>query len=48
VNGGLTDDNLAYSIKFFQDAGVLKSAISPTDAADLSYMNAVLDEIGRK
>lgn len=48
VNGGLNADNLEYTIKFFEDAGVLKPGLSPDRAADLSYMNAVLDEMGKQ
>lgn len=48
VNGALTPENLQYSIDYF----VLKSSLLPGtklgDVADLSYLNAVLDEIGRQ
>lgn len=48
VNGGLTEENLEYTIDFFVDAAVLEEAIPVEDAADLSHLEAVLEEIGRE
>jgi NitT/TauT family transport system substrate-binding protein len=46
VNGGLSLDNLEFTIKFFKDAGVLEKAISPADATDLSFLEAAVKDIG--
>lgn len=46
-NGGVTAENLEYTIDFFADAGSYPPGLSVEEAADLSHLNAVLDEIGR-
>ena len=48
VNGGLTEEDLQYTIDFFTDAGVLEGDLTVEQAADLSYLEAVLEEIGRQ
>lgn len=48
VNGGLTTENVLYMMEFFSSAGVLPAGLKPETVTDLSYLNAVLDEIGRK
>jgi NitT/TauT family transport system substrate-binding protein len=48
VNGGLTEEDLQYTIDFFTDAGVLEGELTVDQAADLSYLDAVLEEIGRQ
>lgn len=48
VNGGLTTENIRYMMDFFATAGVLPAGLKAENIADLSYLNAVLDEIGRK
>lgn len=50
VNGGLTADGLQYTADFFgpTGTGATKTAIAADKWTDLSYLNAVLDAIGRK
>jgi NitT/TauT family transport system substrate-binding protein len=48
VNGALTTENLQYSIDYFEVKSSLQSGTKVNDVADLSYLNAVLDEIGRR
>ena len=48
VNGGLTEENLEYTIDFFVEAEVVEPGITVDQAADLSYLEAVLDEIGEE
>ena len=48
VNGGLTVEAVEYSIQFFTEAGSLEPGLSAAEIADLSFLNAVLDEIGRQ
>jgi NitT/TauT family transport system substrate-binding protein len=50
VNGGVTAENLQYTAEFFGPNGTKTVAtVIPTDQwSDLSYLNAVLDELGRK
>ncbi len=46
-NGALTNENLTATLAFLQSSGALPATLTVQDVADLSYMNAVLDEIGR-
>lgn len=48
VNGGMSDAALQSNIDFFVEAGVLKPGMTPAQAADRTYLTAVLGEIGRK
>jgi NitT/TauT family transport system substrate-binding protein len=48
VNGGMTRDNLDYTIQFFVGAGALQPGLSVDDAADLSVLESVLTELGRQ
>jgi ABC-type nitrate/sulfonate/bicarbonate transport system substrate-binding protein len=48
VSGGLTDTSIDYMIDFLTTAGSLPGGVKPNDVADLPYLNAVLDDIGRK
>ena len=48
VNGGLSDENLRTSIDFSATAGVITDGLSPAMTADLSFLHAVLDVIGRQ
>lgn len=48
VNGGLTTENVLFMMDFFSNAGVLPAKLAPENVTDLSYLNAVLDEIGRR
>jgi NitT/TauT family transport system substrate-binding protein len=47
-NGGLTPTNLASTLAFFTLAGRLPAGLKVSDVADLSFLNSVLEEIGRK
>ena len=46
VNGGLSLDNLEFTIDFFAKAGVIKDKIKPEEATDLSYLDAALKDLG--
>lgn len=48
LNGGLTNENLQSTMDFMVANGLTEKALPLQDVADLSYLNAVLDEIGRK
>jgi NitT/TauT family transport system substrate-binding protein len=47
-NGGLTEQNVQATIDFLTDVGSLPAGVRTQDVADLTHLNAVLDEIGRK
>lgn len=46
VDGGLTLENLQFTIDFFADAGVIKPGITPEEATDLSFLKDALKELG--
>jgi NitT/TauT family transport system substrate-binding protein len=48
VNGGLTIESIQATLTLLTDAGMLPSELRPEQVVDLSYLNAVLDEIGRR
>lgn len=48
VNGGLTAERLQYTLNFLTEADVVPSGLQVEKLVDLSYLNAVLDEIGRE
>jgi ABC-type nitrate/sulfonate/bicarbonate transport system substrate-binding protein len=48
ANGGLTAENLQYTLDFLKQTDDSLAELRVEDVADLSYLNAVLDEIGRK
>jgi ABC-type nitrate/sulfonate/bicarbonate transport system substrate-binding protein len=48
VNGGNTKENMQYTHDFFLKAGVFKDPIKLEDWTDLSYLEAVLKELGTK
>lgn len=48
VNGGLTEDSGQYTLDFFIDSGRLEPGLTADQVYDLSYLNNVLDEIGRR
>lgn len=48
VNGGLTPESTQATIDFLVAASALPPGLKSRDVADLSFLNAVLDEIGRK
>jgi ABC-type nitrate/sulfonate/bicarbonate transport system substrate-binding protein len=46
-NGQLSAENIQATLDFLKAADMLPADLNAEDAADLSYLNAVLDEIGR-
>ena len=48
ANGGLTMENVQYSLDYYVHAGELEPGLTAADAADLSYLEDVLQEIGRR
>ena len=52
VNNGLfdaaalTEENLAYTIKFFEDAGVIEPGLAPGDVANLDLVQAAKESVG--
>ena len=48
ANGGTTVENIEYTLQFLRDGGILTADSKVEDVADLSYLNAVLAEIGRQ
>jgi ABC-type nitrate/sulfonate/bicarbonate transport system substrate-binding protein len=48
VNGGLTDQRVQFTLNFMIKAGALPSSLRADQVADLSYLSAVLSEIGSK
>jgi ABC-type nitrate/sulfonate/bicarbonate transport system substrate-binding protein len=48
LNGGLTYENIQYTIDAMEADGALPADLKAEGVANLSYMNAVLDELGRK
>jgi ABC-type nitrate/sulfonate/bicarbonate transport system substrate-binding protein len=49
-DGGVTEAGVEYTLRFFgpNGTGDLKTEMSVSDVADLSYLEAVLEEIGRE
>ena len=47
-NGGMTPEGVAYSVDFFTQTGSLPEGLSADKVSDLSYLEQVLAEIGRK
>jgi ABC-type nitrate/sulfonate/bicarbonate transport system substrate-binding protein len=48
VNGGLTADNVKYTLDYLLKTKNLPDGVTADQVVDLSYLNAVLDEVGRK
>lgn len=48
VNGGMTREGIAYSVDFFNQTGSLPDGLNGDKVSDLSYLEQVLREIGRK
>lgn len=48
VNGGLTRDDVKHTIDFFTKSGALPEGLTAEGVADLSYLDAVLEEMGRE
>jgi hypothetical protein len=47
-NGGITQDGFQSTIDFFTNSGAIDPGLTVDKALDLSYLNAVLDDIGRR
>jgi ABC-type nitrate/sulfonate/bicarbonate transport system substrate-binding protein len=47
-NGGLSAEKIQSSLDFYSDKTGLKKGMKVEDVADLSFLNKVLDEMGRK
>jgi ABC-type nitrate/sulfonate/bicarbonate transport system substrate-binding protein len=47
ANGGLTLENIQSTIDFLMESNALPSRVTPEQVSDLSYLNAVLAELGR-
>lgn len=47
-NGGLTAESINSTIEFLAQQGTLPATLKVDDVSDLSYLNSVLDEMGRK
>ncbi len=48
VNGGMTPERVRYTLDFFAKIDPAIAGLGVEDVADLSYLSAVLDELGRK
>jgi ABC-type nitrate/sulfonate/bicarbonate transport system substrate-binding protein len=48
ANGGLTAENVRYTLGFLTDIGALQPGLQPGDVADLSYLKTVSDELDRQ
>jgi ABC-type nitrate/sulfonate/bicarbonate transport system substrate-binding protein len=48
VNGGLTEANFAGTIEFFTTAGSIKPGMTVGTAADFSFLQTVLSELGKQ
>ncbi len=48
ANGGLTVENVQYTLDFLTNIAALQPGVKVEDVADLSYLRAVLDELGQK
>ncbi len=48
VNGGMDSKAIQYTLDFYKRTSGLDSNLTAAQVTDLSYLNAVLDEIGRK
>lgn len=47
VNGGLTKDDVDYSLRFLKATGDLNPELNESTVADLSFLNSVFTKIGR-
>jgi NitT/TauT family transport system substrate-binding protein len=48
ANGGMTEDGVEYSLQFFVNAGKLEPGLTVADVAELSFLEEVLEEMGRE
>jgi hypothetical protein len=48
VNGGMDEAAITNSLAFYEQSGGLDAGVTPDQVADLSFLNAVLSEIGRQ
>ena len=47
-NGSLTPDRIEYTLQLLRKGNILGADLQVADVADLSYLNAVLTEMGRQ
>jgi hypothetical protein len=47
-NGALTRENIQYTLDFLKQTKDVPAELTFEDVADLSYLNAVLAELGRR
>ena len=47
-NGALTDENVAFTLRFLKEIGAVPPTLEFEAVADLSVLNTVLGEIGRR
>ncbi len=45
---GITEKNMQYTIEFFTGPGAVQPGLTVSQVADLTYLNAVLQKIGKK
>jgi hypothetical protein len=48
ANGLLTAENIQFTLDFLTEQGALPPGLTVEQVTDLSYLNTVLDEIGRR
>jgi NitT/TauT family transport system substrate-binding protein len=48
TNGGLTRDRLEYTLDFLTDAGAIEPGVTVDQAADFSFLDQVLQELGEQ
>ncbi len=48
VNGGMTQDDIDYSLAFYINSGTVPAGVTAAQVTDLSYLEAVLNEIGKQ
>jgi ABC-type nitrate/sulfonate/bicarbonate transport system substrate-binding protein len=48
ANGGMTRDAISFSVDFFAETGAVPEGLTAEQVADLSYLEAVLNELGRE
>ncbi|HZQ06121.1 MAG TPA: ABC transporter substrate-binding protein [Anaerolineae bacterium] len=48
LNGGLTPEDIQLTLNLLQGINAVPPEVKASDVADLSYLNAVLDELGRR
>ena len=48
TDGGLTAENVQYTLDFLINTGALQSGLTVQDVADLSYLKAILDDLAHQ